>query len=71
MSRGQNLSQSQSLVSDGPSGHADCSAAIGAGVGAGAGTGVVLGTAGKDVRLPRGATLIVRLSTPPTVRLVA
>lgn len=46
-------------------------AVIGAGVGAGAGTGVVLGTAGKDVRLPRGATLIVRLSAPLTVRLAA
>jgi hypothetical protein len=43
-------------------------AAIGAGVGAGAGTGVVLATAGDDVRLPRGSTLLVRLSAPLTVR---
>jgi hypothetical protein len=43
-------------------------AAIGAGVGAGAGTGVVLSTSGKDVRLPRGSTLLVRLSAPLTVR---
>lgn len=44
-------------------------AAIGAGVGAGAGTGVVLSTAGKDVSLPRGATLLVRLSSPLRVRI--
>jgi hypothetical protein len=44
-------------------------AAIGAGVGAGAGTGVVLSTAGKDVALPRGSTLIVRLSSPLRVRI--
>lgn len=44
-------------------------AAIGAGVGAGAGTGVVLSTAGKEVRLPRGSTVIVRLAAPVTVRL--
>lgn len=43
-------------------------AVIGTGVGAAAGTGVVLSTTGKDVSLPRGATLIVRLSTPLTVR---
>lgn len=43
-------------------------AAIGAGVGAGAGTGVVLSTTGKDVSLPRGSTLLVRLSAPLTVR---
>ena len=43
-------------------------AAIGAGVGAGAGTGVVLATAGDDVRLPRGSTMLVRLSAPLTVR---
>ncbi|MEZ5294304.1 MAG: hypothetical protein R2745_24715 [Vicinamibacterales bacterium] len=43
-------------------------AAIGAGVGAGAGTGVVLATAGKEVRLPRGSTLLVRLAAPLTVR---
>ncbi len=43
-------------------------AAIGAGVGAGAGTGVVLSTAGQEVRLPRGSTLLVRLSEPLVVR---
>ena len=43
-------------------------AAIGAGVGAGAGTGVVLSTSGREVSLPRGATLIVRLSAPLRVR---
>lgn len=43
-------------------------AAIGAGVGAGAGTGVVLSTSGREVALPRGSTLIVRLSTPLRVR---
>lgn len=44
-------------------------AAIGAGVGAGAGTGVVLRTRGREVSLPRGATVIVRLSAPLRVRL--
>ena len=43
-------------------------AAIGAGVGAGAGTAVVLSTAGEEVRLPRGSTMLVRLSAPLTVR---
>jgi len=46
-------------------------AAIGAGVGAGAGTAVVLSTAGDEVRLPRGSTLLVRLSAPLTVRVGA
>lgn len=46
-------------------------AAVGAGVGAGAGTGVVLGTSGREVMLPRGATVIVRLSTPLTVKVGA
>ncbi len=46
-------------------------AAIGAGVGAGAGTAVVLSTAGDEVRLPRGSTLLVRLSAPLTVRIGA
>lgn len=46
-------------------------AAIGAGVGAGAGTGVVLATSGDEVRLPRGSTLLVRLSAPLTVRLAS
>ena len=44
-------------------------AVIGTGVGAAAGTGVVLSTSGKEVNLPRGATLIVRLSQPMTVRI--
>ena len=44
-------------------------AVIGAGVGAGAGTGVVLSTSGREVSLPRGATVIVRLSAPLRVRL--
>ncbi len=44
-------------------------AAIGAGVGAGAGTGVVLSTSGREVSLPRGATVIVRLSAPLRVRI--
>ena len=46
-------------------------AAIGAGVGAGAGTAVVLSTSGKEVQLPRGSTLLVRLSAPLTVRVRA
>jgi len=46
-------------------------AAVGAAVGAGAGTGVVLSTSGREVRLPRGATVIVRLSAPLTVRVAA
>ena len=36
-------------------------AAIGAGVGAAAGTGTVLGTRGKDIDLPGGCTMEVRL----------
>lgn len=43
-------------------------AAIGAGVGAGAGTAVVLSTTGDNVHLPRGSTVLVRLSQPLTVR---
>lgn len=46
-------------------------AAVGAGVGAGAGTAVVLSTSGDEVRLPRGSTLVVRLSAPLTVRVAA
>jgi hypothetical protein len=46
-------------------------AAIGAGVGAGAGTAVVLSTSGDEVRLPRGSTVLVRLSAPLTVRVPA
>lgn len=44
-------------------------AVIGTGVGAAAGTGVVLSTRGREVSLPRDATLIVRLSAPLRVRL--
>jgi hypothetical protein len=43
-------------------------AGIGALAGGGGGTAVVLATRGKDVRVGRGATLAVRLSTPLTVR---
>lgn len=43
-------------------------AAIGAATGGGAGTAVVLSTRGKDVRLGRGATVIVRLTQPLRVR---
>lgn len=46
-------------------------AAIGATVGAGGGTAVVLSTAGENVRLPRGSTVLVRLSAPLTVRVPA
>lgn len=42
-------------------------AAIGAAAGGGAGTAVVLSTRGKEVRLGRGAVLLVRLSAPLTV----
>src|SRR5919112_338534 len=44
-------------------------AGIGALAGGGGGTAVVLTTRGKDVRVGRGATLPVRLSTPVIVRL--
>jgi hypothetical protein len=44
---------------------------IGAAVGGGAGTGVVLATRGKDVHVGRGATMIVRLAAPLTVRVPA
>lgn len=43
-------------------------AAVGTAVGGGAGTGVVLSTRGKEVRLPRGAVVTVRLSSPLRVR---
>jgi hypothetical protein len=42
-------------------------AAIGAVAGGGGGTAVVLSTRGKEVRLGRGAVLLVRLSAPLTV----
>jgi hypothetical protein len=43
-------------------------AAIGAAAAGGTGTAVVLSTRGKEVRLGRGAVLLVRLSEPVTVR---
>ena len=45
-------------------------AGIGAAVGGGAGTAAVLTTRGKDVRIGRGASLIVRLTAPLTIRVV-
>jgi hypothetical protein len=44
-------------------------AAIGTAVGGGAGTGVVLATRGKEVAMPKGAALTLRLSQPLTVRI--
>ncbi len=44
-------------------------AGIGAAVGGGAGTAAVLTTRGKDVRIGRGATLNVRLTSPLTIRI--
>jgi len=43
-------------------------AGIGAATAGGAGTAVVLSTRGKEVRLGRGAVLLVRLTDPLTVR---
>ena len=43
-------------------------AAVGTAVGGGAGTGVVLSTRGKEVLLPKGAALTLRLSEPVTIR---
>jgi hypothetical protein len=43
-------------------------AGIGALVGGGGGTAVVLTTRGKEVRLGRGAVLLIRLTSPVTVR---
>jgi len=43
-------------------------AAIGAAAGGGAGTAVVLSTRGKEVRLGRGATVLVRLAQPLHLR---
>jgi len=44
-------------------------AAIGAAAGGGAGTAVVLTTSGKEVSLPAGSVLRLRLTSPLTVRL--
>lgn len=43
-------------------------AAIGTAVGGGAGTAAVLSTRGKEVRLPKGTALSMRLTAPLTVR---
>jgi hypothetical protein len=44
-------------------------AAIGTAVGGGAGAGVVLSTRGKEVLLPKGSALTLRLTEPLTVRI--
>jgi len=44
-------------------------AAIGTAAGGGAGTAVVLSTRGKEVHLPKGSALTLRLSEPVTIRL--
>jgi hypothetical protein len=44
-------------------------AAIGSVAGGGAGTGIVLSTRGKEVRLPAGSMLRLRLTEPLTVRI--
>lgn len=44
-------------------------ALIGTAVGGGAGTGVVLATKGKEVHLPKGSTLGLKLAAPVTVKL--
>jgi Bacterial conjugation TrbI-like protein len=43
-------------------------ALIGTAVGGGAGTGVVLATKGKEVHLPKGSTLALKLAAPVTVK---
>ena len=43
-------------------------AAIGSAVGGGAGTAVVLSTRGKEIRLPRGSAMTLKLVKPLTVR---
>jgi glucose/arabinose dehydrogenase len=44
-------------------------AGIGAAAGGGAGTAVVLSTRGKEVHLPKGSALTLRLSEPVTIRI--
>ncbi len=44
-------------------------AVIGGASGGGAGTAVVLSTSGKEVHLPRGSALTLRLSQPVTIRI--
>jgi hypothetical protein len=46
-------------------------ALIGTTVGGGAGTAVVLTTRGKEVRLPKGTHLVIKLMDPLTVRVRA
>ena len=46
-------------------------AAIGTAIGGGAGTGVVLATRGKEVSLPKGAALTLKLAEPVTIRIKA
>src|SRR5262249_37854471 len=46
-------------------------ALIGSAEGGGAGTAVVLSTRGKEVRLARGAALVLRLSEPVTIRVAS
>jgi hypothetical protein len=46
-------------------------ALIGTTVGGGAGTAVVLSTRGKDVRLPKGSRMVIKLMDPVTVRVPA
>jgi len=46
-------------------------AVIGGAAGGGAGTAVVLNTRGKEVRLPKGTPLTIRLSQPLTVRVTS
>jgi hypothetical protein len=46
-------------------------ALIGTAAGGGAGTAVVMSTRGKEVRLARGAALVLRLAEPVTVRIKA
>jgi hypothetical protein len=43
-------------------------ALVGGAIGGGAGTGVVLATKGKEVRLPKGSALSLKLAAPVTVR---
>jgi len=43
-------------------------AIVGGAIGGGAGTGVVLSTKGKEVRLPTGSALSLKLAAPVTVR---
>ena len=43
-------------------------ALVGTAIGGGAGTAVVLSTRGKEVRLPKGSALTLRLAEPVTVR---